>query len=180
MLRNRLLQIGCDECLNDHSTGRIVFIQHSLIEQRLGSIPGKQRTDLIPSQQFQFAVLCPNGRAHAIAVWIGGDHKIGIFLSCEIHRHSQRLGIFGVRRLDRWKSSIETILLGHDLEIEPEPLQHGFYDYGASPMERSVDNAQRFHRVNNLWVENQCVEPLHVRLINLLADGRHFALFVAW
>ena len=72
------------------------------------------------------------------------------------------------------------VLLRHDLEIEPEPLQHGFYDYGAGSMERSVDNAQRFRLANDLWIENQTVEPLHVRLIDPFADGRHFALLVAW
>src|SRR6266496_3626825 len=47
-------------------------------------------------------------------------------------------------------------------------------------MERSVNNTQRFRLANNLWIENQSVEPLHVCLINLFADGRHFALLVAW
>src|SRR4029453_6985774 len=47
-------------------------------------------------------------------------------------------------------------------------------------MERSVKNTQRFRLANDLWIENQTVEPLHVRLINPFADGRHCALLVAW
>ena len=67
-------------------------------------------------------------------------------------------------------------MLLHDLEIETEPLQHRFDDYAAGSVERGVDNPQRFRLADNLWIENQCFEPLHVRLIDFLAEHCHFPL----
>src|SRR5205823_7821388 len=47
MLCDSLLQIGSDKCFDDHGARCVFLVEDALIKQRLGTIVGKERADLI-------------------------------------------------------------------------------------------------------------------------------------
>ena len=47
-------------------------------------------------------------------------------------------------------------------------------------MQWRVNDPERFRFANHLRIENQCFEPPHVNLIDVLPDHRHFSLSIFW
>ena len=80
MLRDRLLQIGGDEGLDDDPARRILGVQHALLEERLRAVVRDERTDLVAREQFHLSTGVADRHAHAIAIGIGRDHQVGVFL----------------------------------------------------------------------------------------------------
>src|SRR6478672_10812971 len=68
IISDRLLQVGRDKSLDNHSTRRVLLIEHTFIEQGLNSTPGKQGTGLISRQQLYFSIVATNCSSHPVAV----------------------------------------------------------------------------------------------------------------
>src|SRR5207244_2655001 len=65
-------------------------------------------------------------------------------------------------------------------EIETKSFEHRFDDYTSSPVERRVDNLQRFRLTNERWTQNERFEPVHVRFVDLLANQFYLTPSVVW
>ena len=72
------------------------------------------------------------------------------------------------------------VLLRYDFKIETESLEHRFDDHAAGAVQGCIDNLQRFGLTSHLWIQNECVEPLHVRFVDVLANDRCLALSLFW
>ena len=109
---------------------------------------------MIAGEQFHFAGRGSRRYADTIAIRIGRDHEIGISSFREINSELQGLRVFGVRRFDRWKSSVKNVLLGHNFKIETKPLEQRFENDSAGSMQGGEDDEQRFRRRDNIGVDN--------------------------
>src|SRR5437763_15155070 len=70
------------------------------------------------------------------------------------------------------------ILLWHNLEFEPEPVQHWSDDHAAGSMQWRVNNPQRFRFASHSGIEDERFEPVHISLVDVLSDNRHFSLLL--
>ena len=152
VLCDSLLQIGSDKCFDDHGARGVFLVEDALIKQRLGTIVGKERADLIAGQQLHFAAFRAYRCAHPVAIRIGRYNEIGIFIFREIDRHRQCLGVFRVGRSHCGEPSIKTVLLCYNVEPEPQPFKHRLNDYPSGSVKRRVDDTQRFCLANNLRI----------------------------
>src|SRR4029077_10816900 len=50
--------------------------------------------------------------------------------------------------------------------------------YSPGSVKRRVNDTERFCRVNNLRIENQRLQPLHVRFIGFFSERRDFPLSI--
>src|SRR5439155_20272873 len=69
-------------------------------------------------------------------------------------------------------------LLWYDFEIEPQPFKHRLDNHSPGSVKRRVNDTQRFCLANNLRIENQRLEPLHVRFIDFFSERRDFSLSI--
>ena len=178
MFCNRFLQIGSDKCFDDHGARCVFLVEDALIKQRLATIVGKERADLITGQQLHFVAFRAYRCTHPVAIRIGRYNEIGIFLFREVDCHRQRLGVLRVWRLQCRESAVETVLLWYDFEIEPQPFKHRLDNHSPGSVKRRVNDTERFCLANNLRIENQRLEPLHVRFIDFFSERRDFPLSI--
>src|SRR5438270_508245 len=72
------------------------------------------------------------------------------------------------------------VLLGYHFEIETKSLKHRFDDYTASPVQRRIDNLQRFRFANDRWIKNERSQSAHVRFVDVRANHFYLTLSVFW
>src|SRR5207244_13526711 len=66
----------------------------------------------------------------------------------------------------------------NDVAIESTSLQDRFKSYGPASVQRCENNAKRLAAVQNTWIDNQCVEPLHVSFIDIFPQRRDASLSI--
>src|SRR5205807_9441349 len=88
------------------------------------------------------------------------------------------LGIVEVSLFHCRKRPVERVLFRHHVELNAEPVQDWLDDNAASAVNRSVDYAQRFRSADDTRIKNQSLEPLHIGVVQLFANGRHLSLFL--
>src|SRR5260370_37707093 len=62
--------------------------------------------------------------------------------------------------------------------MEPGRVENGWGSGAASPVRRRKHDAQRFRGAYAISVENQRLEPLHVRFIDMMAECRDRSLLI--
>ena len=134
------MEVGGDEGLDNRRILPIGFVENPELEMLAGSIPGKDRTDLVAGEKLHFSRRVPRGDTHPVVIRVGCDHKIGTGGVRLSDRHRKSLGIFRVGGFDRWEPSIRDFLRGDSLAKEAEPFEHGFDNDATDAVKRGVND----------------------------------------
>ena len=114
---------------------------------------------------------CPDRHAHAVAIRIGRDDQIGAVLFAPAPRQAAAPRRFPGSAIPRWGNARRSDPVPSTTsKVETEPLEHRLDDDAAGAVERREDDAQRFRGANQLLVQDQTLEPLHVGLVDLAAE----------
>ncbi len=175
-----LLQVGGNQRLDDDAAAGIGGGDHAIGDKLLHPVVGHERTDLIAGQQFELPGAIARGHAHAIAIRVRGDDEVGAFFFRQRHGLGQRLGILGIRRLDRRKAAILHFLGGDRQVAESEAVEHRLDNDAADAMDRGEDDLQPAARRlrDHGAVEDERFEAGHVGVIGFLAENGDFPLLL--
>src|SRR5437762_1492291 len=72
------------------------------------------------------------------------------------------------------------VLLWYDFETEPRPFKQRLNSYPSGSVKRRVDDTQRFCLANNLRIQNQRLETLHIRFVDFFSKRRDLPLSIFW
>ena len=120
---DRVLQRGGDKGLDDGRGLRAGRRNPPEFLVFRDAIVGQQRANLVPCEQFHFARLVPDRRAHAVAVGIGRHHEVVAALLRHGEGHRQRLGVLRIRGLHRGEAGIKGQLFGDLGNFRPGVVQ---------------------------------------------------------
>ena len=107
-----VLELGGDEGFDDDGVVLVSVGEDAEVEEGFEAVPCHEGTDLIACDELHASGAVADGDAHAVAIGVGADDDVGVFLFCEVEGHLEGRGVFRVGGDDGGEAAVGDVLSG--------------------------------------------------------------------